>query len=140
MLDWWMANKIRFGAWREAKRELQVYYGDRYRADHAHHELLQLRQTGTVQDHLAEVDRLNAYAEIPQHQLIRILLPQLKTAYNEIWPTTNTFEETLWPGARSWLRPVEKPPLTITDPMIKSGQPPNEQRVGEFWEFWKFET
>ena len=54
-----------------------MYYGDRYKQDPSHQELLALVQTGPIQDYLTEVDRLNAYADIPDEQLISIILPRL---------------------------------------------------------------
>lgn len=40
--------------------------------------MVELKQSGNVQDYLATIDRLNAYAQIPQTQIIRIILMGIK--------------------------------------------------------------
>ena len=45
--------------------------------DRSHQELLALVQIGPIQDYLTEVVRLNAYAGLPDDQLISIILPRL---------------------------------------------------------------
>ena len=54
-----------------------MYYVDRSKQDRSYQELLALVQTGLIQEYLTEVDRLNAYAVIPDDQLISIILPRL---------------------------------------------------------------
>ena len=76
-LEWGRANKSEFRTWEEAHAGFQLYYGDRYKKDRSHQALLGLAQTGPIQDYLTEVDRLNAYAGIPDDQLISIILPRL---------------------------------------------------------------
>ena len=76
-LEWWQANKSKFRTWEEAQAGFRLYYGDRYKKDRSHQELLALVQSGPIQDYLPEVDRLNAYASIPDDQLISIILPWL---------------------------------------------------------------
>ena len=51
-----------------------MYYGDHYRADRAHLEIHELRQTGPVQDYLNEIDRSNTYAKIPDRAMINIII------------------------------------------------------------------
>jgi len=73
-LDLWKANKNKYETWQAARDSLALYYGDHYKPDRSYQELLALKQTGTVQDYLTEVDRLNSYARIPDHQLINIMI------------------------------------------------------------------
>ena len=77
-LDWWRANECRYNTWQDAREALEAYYGDYYQADKAYQEILQLRQTGNVQDYLANIDRLNAYAQISDSELVRIILIGIK--------------------------------------------------------------
>ena len=60
--DWWKANKNKYGTWQETRDGLTLYYEDQYKAGRSYQELLVLKQTGTVQDYLIEVGRLNSYA------------------------------------------------------------------------------
>ncbi|KAF8427519.1 hypothetical protein EV426DRAFT_411108 [Tirmania nivea] len=77
-LAWWKPNVTHCKTWDEAKNALQSHYGDHYKADNAYREMAELKQSGNVQEYLANVDRLNAYAEIPPPQLIRLILPGIK--------------------------------------------------------------
>ena len=76
-LEWWRANKSKFRTWEEAGEAVRLYYGDKDKKDRSHQDLLGLVQTGPIQDYVTEVDRLNAYAGIPDDQLISIILPRL---------------------------------------------------------------
>src|SRR5437868_286021 len=73
-LEWWKANRYRHDNWQDVKDAIHVYYGDHYRSDKAYNEIVGLRQTGTVQKYLTEIDRLNVYAGITDHHLINIVL------------------------------------------------------------------
>ena len=75
--EWWRANKPKFRTWEEAQAGFRSYYGDRYKKDRSHQELLALVQTGPIQDYLTEVDRLNGDAGIPDDKLISMILPLL---------------------------------------------------------------
>ncbi|KAF8421687.1 hypothetical protein EV426DRAFT_704869 [Tirmania nivea] len=77
-LGWWKPNSTKWQTWEEAKEALLAHYSDHYKADNAHRDIYELKQTGNVQDYLANVDRLNAYAEIPPSQLIRLILLGIK--------------------------------------------------------------
>jgi len=79
-LDWWKANKNKVETWQEARDGLALYYGYHYKPDRSYQELLALKQTGTVQDYLTEVDRLNSHACIPDRQLINIMISNLSNA------------------------------------------------------------
>lgn len=76
--SWWKPNVPEWRSWGEAKNALQAYYGDYYKADHAYREIQDLKQTGSVQNYLGAIDRLNAYAQIPPAQLIRAILTGIK--------------------------------------------------------------
>ena len=76
-LDWWKANKDKYSSWAEVQTGIQLYYGDHYRADRAHLEIHELRQTGPVQDYLDEIDRSNTYAKIPDRAMINIIINKL---------------------------------------------------------------
>lgn len=77
-LEWFKANQRSYRTWEEVKEALQAYYGDHYRADKAYKKILQLKQIGSVQDYLSNLDRLNTYAQISDLQLIQIILMALK--------------------------------------------------------------
>ena len=73
-LEWWKNKKTSFRTWEEAQDSLRHYYGDHYKPDRCYRQLMELRQTSTVQHYLTEVDRLNSYANIPDRQLINIMI------------------------------------------------------------------
>lgn len=56
---------------------MALYYRDHYKLDQSYQELLALNQTGTVQDYVTEVNRLNSYTGIPYCQLINIMISNL---------------------------------------------------------------
>ena len=47
-LEWWRANKSKFHTWEQAQAGFCLYYGDRYKKDRSHQELLALVQTGPI--------------------------------------------------------------------------------------------
>ena len=73
-LEWWKYNKHIFNAWREVTATIREYYGDHYKPDRAFNEISDLKQTGTVQKYLNDIDRLNVYAKMTDHHLINIIL------------------------------------------------------------------
>jgi len=73
-LEWWKTNRVKYTKWKEAQDRLYLYYRDHYRADRSYQKIIDLRQTGTVPDYLTELDSLNAYAGIPEAQLIYVIL------------------------------------------------------------------
>ena len=77
VLDWWKTNKDKYSTWAEVQTGIELYYEDHYRADRAHLEIHQLRQTGPVQDYLNEIDRLNTYTKIPDRAMINIIINKL---------------------------------------------------------------
>jgi len=80
-LEWWQTNRIKYRTWEEAKDGLFLYYGDHYKADRSYQQIIELRQTGTMRDYLTKLDSLNAYAAIPEKQLINIILNGLTTKF-----------------------------------------------------------
>ena len=76
-LDWWRANKDKYAPWAEVQTGSELDYGDYYRADRAHLEIHELRQTGPVQNYLNEIDRLNNYDKIPDRAMINIIINKL---------------------------------------------------------------
>ena len=83
-LELWKSNKHRFNAWREVADAIKEYYGDHYKPDRAFNKINDLKQTGTVQKYLNDIDRLNVYAKITDHHHINIILnsitPRLRQA------------------------------------------------------------
>ena len=83
-LEWWKSNKQRFNAWREVTAAIREYYGDHYKPDRAFNKISDLKQTGTVQKYLNDIDRLNVCAKMTDHHLINIILngiiPHLRQA------------------------------------------------------------
>ena len=55
-LEWWKSNKHKFNAWREVTDAISVYYGNHYKPDRAFNEISNLKQTGTVQKYLNDID------------------------------------------------------------------------------------
>ena len=83
-LEWWKSNKHEFNVWREVKDGIREYYGDHNEPDRAFNEISDLKQTGTVQKYMNNIDRLNVYAKMTDHHLINIILngitPRLRQA------------------------------------------------------------
>ena len=73
-LEWWKSNKHRFNGWRKVTTAIREYYGDHYKPDRAFNEINDLKQTGTVQKYLNDIDRLNVYAKMTHYHLINIIL------------------------------------------------------------------
>ena len=73
-LKWWKCNKHRFNVSEEVKDAIREYYGNHYKLDRAFNEISDLKQTGTVQKYLNDIDRLNVYAKMTDYHLINIIL------------------------------------------------------------------
>ena len=73
-LEWWKANRHRHDNWQDVKEAIRVYYGDHYQSDKAYNEIVALRQTGTRQKYLTEINHLKVYAGMTDHYLIYIVL------------------------------------------------------------------
>ena len=71
-------NKDKYSSWAEVQTGIDLYYGDHYRADRAHLEIHELRQTRPVQDYLTEIDQLNTHATIPDRAIINIIINKLR--------------------------------------------------------------
>ena len=56
------------------KKSIREYYGDHYRKDKAYNEIIALKQTGSVQKYLNDINRLNVHAGMTNHHLINIIL------------------------------------------------------------------
>ena len=52
---------------------VREYYSDYYKQNRAFNKISDLKQTGTVQTYLNDIDRLNVYAKMTNHQLINII-------------------------------------------------------------------
>ena len=76
-LDWWKANTSEYASWSEVQTRIELYYRDHYRPDRAHLDIHELRQPGTIQDYLNEIDQLNTYAKIPDRAMINIIIAKL---------------------------------------------------------------
>ena len=74
VLEWWKSNKHRFNAWEEVKEVIREYYGDHYKPDRAFDEISDLKQTGTVQKYLNDINILNVYTKMTNNHLINIIL------------------------------------------------------------------
>ena len=83
-LEWWKSKKHRFNAWRVVTTAIREYYGDNNKPDRAFNEISDLKQIGTVQKNLNDIDCLNVYAKMTDHHLINIILngitPRLRQA------------------------------------------------------------
>ena len=73
-LYWWTPNEDEYSSWAEVQTGIELYYGHHYRADKAHIEIHELRQTGPVWDSLNEIDGLHTYAKIPDRAIINIII------------------------------------------------------------------
>ena len=77
VLDWWKANKDKYSSWAEVQTGIGLSYVEHYHPDRVHLEIHELRETGTLQDYLNEIDRLNTYAKIPDGAIINIIINEL---------------------------------------------------------------
>ena len=82
-LEWWKSNKNRFNAWREVTAAMREYYGDHYKPNRAFNKISDLKQTGTVQKYLNDIDRLKVYAKMTDHHLINIILKSITTSLHQ---------------------------------------------------------
>ena len=73
-MEWWKSNKDRFYAWEEVKDAIREYYSDHYKLDRAFNKICDLKQEGTVQKYLNDINRLNVYAKMTDDHLINIIL------------------------------------------------------------------
>ena len=84
VLERWKCNKHRLNACREVAGATREYYADHYKPDRAFKEISDLKQAGTVQKYLNNIDRRNVYAKLSDHHLINIILngitPRLRQA------------------------------------------------------------
>ena len=76
-LDWWKANKDKYASWADVQAVIELYYEDHYREDRTHLEIHKLRETGSVQDYVNEIDRLNTYIKIPDRAIMNIIINNL---------------------------------------------------------------
>ena len=73
-MEWRKSNKHKFNGWEEVKDAIREYNGNHYKPDRAFNEISDLKQTGTVQKYLYDIDRLNVYAKMSNYHLINIIL------------------------------------------------------------------
>ena len=76
-LDWWKAVKDKYSSYSEVQSGIDLYYVYHYRADRAHLDIYELKQTGPVQDYLNHIDRLNTNTKIPDGAMIYIIINKL---------------------------------------------------------------
>jgi len=73
-LDWWNASRRQYTTWAKVRQALEDYYGDHYQQDKAYSQLVGLKQTGTIEQYLNDIDRLNVKAGLMDRHLISIIL------------------------------------------------------------------
>ena len=73
-LEWWKASRQECHTWEDVKKSIREYYGDHYWKDKAYNEIIALKQTGSVQKYLNDINWLNIHAGITNHHLINIIL------------------------------------------------------------------
>ena len=71
--EWLKFNKYRFNAWEDVKEAIREYHGDYYKLYRAFNEISDLKETGTVQKYMNDIDRLNVYLKMTDHHLINII-------------------------------------------------------------------
>ena len=77
------SNKHRFNAWEEVKDAIQEYYSNYYKPDRAFNEICDLKQTGTLQTYLNDIDRLNVYAKMTDDHQMNIILNTITTCHRQ---------------------------------------------------------
>ena len=77
VLDWWFQKRSQIQTWTAAKQALWNRYGDQFVKANARRDLEALQQTGRIQDYLAEVDRLNGHAKIPEDILMDLIMRKI---------------------------------------------------------------
>ena len=73
VLDWWFEKRSQIQTWTAAKEGLWNRYANQFVKANARRNLEGLQQTGRIQDYLAEVDRLNGHAKIPEDILMDLI-------------------------------------------------------------------
>ena len=76
-MEWWKSNKHRFNSWKEVKDAIRKYYGEHYKLDKAINELGDLKQIGTVQTYVNDIDIHNVYTKMTDHQLVNMILNRI---------------------------------------------------------------
>ena len=74
MLIWWKSTKYWVNTCGEVKDGIREYDADNYKLDRTCNETSDLKQTGTVQKYLIDINRLNVYTKMAIHHLINIFL------------------------------------------------------------------
>ena len=112
-LDWWKAKKDKYSSWAEVQTGIELYYGDHHRADRAHLEIHDVRQTGPIQHHLNEIDRLNTYAKILDRAMINIIINNLKLT----GPLRRSMahSEQLWENPNEWRKQLVRMDIITTE-------------------------
>ena len=77
-LSWCKANESKYTTWNEVKKALLDYFGDHYRVDRSHQQMLKLKQYRNILHYLATLDEHNIYVSLSEAELIRIILMGIK--------------------------------------------------------------
>ena len=83
-LEWWKSNKHKFNAWEEVKDAIREYYSDHYKPDRPINKITDLEQTGSVQQYLLDIDRLNVCAKMTNHHLINMFLNDITPRLRQV--------------------------------------------------------
>jgi len=110
-IEWWKNKKSSFHTWEEAQDSLRYYYGNHYKPDRCYPQLMELRQTSTVQHYLTVVDRLHSYVAIADRQLINILINGIN---HNLWKAMVHYEH-LCSTLAGWRDRLIKMDITSTE-------------------------
>ena len=83
-MESWKANRHKYTSWEEVKVAIREYYGDHYKSERACNKIGDLKQTGTVQKYLYDIDRLNFHAKMTDHHLINIILNSITAHLRQV--------------------------------------------------------
>ena len=73
-MEWWKANRHRSTVWEKVNNIIREDYDDHYKPNRVLNKISDVKQTGTVQKYLNDIDRLNICAKITNHHLMHIIL------------------------------------------------------------------
>ena len=77
LLERWKTNRYKYTTSKEVKDGMREYDCNHCKTDSTCNEIRDLKQTGTVQKYLNNVDRLNVYFKMKDHHLINIILNRM---------------------------------------------------------------
>ena len=73
-MEWWKANRHRSTVWEKVNNIIREDYDDHYKPNRVLNKISDVKQTGTVQKYLNDIDRLNIYIKMTDHYLLNIIL------------------------------------------------------------------